>query len=342
MPEPVPAAGAGPGAAPAKGKTESEVDEYTAPLTGDIWMKVSHKYSSAEVEARMPAGTAKEVVSAIKSIYDGLASAKLKIVIAAQAGKAAQSVEVSFDDSANPQSNIVTYSLLEDGLTRVHPAGYAALFNAAIDQSISSLNVTSCWRPLLGSIAHRAGLGLDVNYVGKTRMNREELRKAFLGKKPAKKGDADDKDNVTDAEIKAFGEYEDAIGLNKKAQAELQAANKALTEANKSKDAAKIAEATAAQIEASEKAKAAAANERSAQESWNDERDSGEPDDVKNFRTSLLKCACVQQLFDPWFLDTNARDKTEPFPNMQRGASTSNERLHAHHLHITVQEPKIL
>jgi hypothetical protein len=54
----------------------------------------------------------------------------------------------------------------------------------------------------------------------------------------------------------------------------------------------------------------------------------------------LLQCSCVGQLFDPWYIYKNARGEGEA--NMQTGASTSLERLHAHHLHVTVHEPKIL
>jgi hypothetical protein len=47
----------------------------------------------------------------------------------------------------------------------------------------------------------------------------------------------------------------------------------------------------------------------------------------------------VRQLFDPWFMGVNVKDGAEPVPNMQK---SSNEALHAHHLHITVDEPNIL
>ena len=79
--------------------------------------------------------------------------------------------------------------------------------------------------------------------------------------------------------------------------------------------------------------------ERDKLRSWNDERDKGEPRHVHHYRISLLRCACVKQLFDPWFMDANSRGPSEPSPNMQK---TGNEILHAHHLHITVDDPKIL
>jgi len=119
---------------------------------------------------------------------------------------------------------------------RVHPAGFAALFLAALDNEVDSLTVSSCWRPTLSSVAHRAGLGLDVDYVGKTCMNREELRAAFEGKAPCRKGNANEMDNVSDREVKAFGEYEEGFADRGRAIAEQRRAEEALTAARKSKD----------------------------------------------------------------------------------------------------------
>ncbi len=318
------------------------VDNYTAPLTGDIWMKVSHKYASSEVDALMPQGTSLEAIAAIKSIYDGLAKATLNVNIVAKGAQSAKSLTVTFDDSNNPKENIAAYNLLADGLPRVHPGGYAALLNAALDNDITTLTVSSCWRPMLGSIAHRAGLGLDVNFVGKTRMNRQELRSAFEGKNPSKKGDADDADNVTSAEVTAFGEYEQAIVDAKKARAMSDAAKRALDTAKKSGNTDAVAIAQKASDEKALAAREAATAEAAKNKAWNNERDAGEPANTRLFRASLLKCSCVTQLFDPWFMDANTKDQVDPEPNMQRGPSTGNERLHSHHLHITVHEPKIL
>lgn len=323
-------------------KAAPGVDEYTAPLTGDIWMKVSHKYTAAEVDALMPAGTSTEVIAAVKSIYSGLTSATLTVSIPATAQQVAKSLKVTFSDSNNPKANIVSYSLLKDGLTRVHPGGFAALLNSALENNIPSLQVTSCWRPMLGSIAHRAGLGLDVGYVGLTRMNRQELRNAFEGKKPSKSGNGDDTDNVSDAEVTKFAEYESAIIEAKTAKADLSVAEKALKAAKKTKDAAKTADAQTQVNAASKALEDADIAEDKAREAWNDERNATEPATVRLFRTSLLKCSCVRQLFDPWVMDENTQDTIAPAPNMQRGADFSNERLHSHHLHITVHEPKIL
>lgn len=156
------------------------LDVYEAPLTGDIWMKVSHKYEPEEVDARLPTDTSEAVKEAVKRIYEELPSQTLEIREAATADLPERILSIYFSDSNNPKNNISNYSLLVDGLTRVHPAGYAALFSSALNSSVVSLELTSCWRPMLGSIAHRAGLGLDVAVVGDVPMR--------LNKAPADDG----------------------------------------------------------------------------------------------------------------------------------------------------------
>ncbi|HJV85620.1 MAG TPA: hypothetical protein VJ698_09090 [Noviherbaspirillum sp.] len=60
---------------------------------------------------------------------------------------------------------------------------------------------------------------------------------------------------------------------------------------------------------------------------------------MRTLRARLEQSNDVFQLFDPWYMDANTQDAIPPEPNEQRSA---NEKLHAHHLHITVNEPKIL
>jgi hypothetical protein len=192
--------------APPTHGTQPAVDTYAAPLNGTIWMKVSHKYEEGDVARLVPANTSTKVLAAVKSIYAGLSEAQLAIDIPASASRPAHTLTVKFIDSDNPSANIVHYSMLTDGLTRVHPAGYAALFDAAIDSGITNLRLTSCWRPMLGSIAHRAGLGLDVDYIGPTRMNRQALRsRAVVTPSP----------NVSDAERQKFNDYEGAVNAQR-------------------------------------------------------------------------------------------------------------------------------
>lgn len=316
-----------------------KADTYRAPLTGDIWMKVSHKYTPAEVQSRLPAGTSAVVEAAVTSIYQGLSSAKLTISEPGTSGMPSRTLAVGFADSSNPHENINNnYALLTDGLPRVHPAGYAALFTAALENSITAITLSSCWRPMLGSIVHRIGLGLDVSVLGGTKLNRQELRNAFSGSAPGRHGNHNDQDNVTDAEVTAFGEYEDAIKVRKTAETAEDQAKVALDKANKQATQFPIADATAKLATAEAVARAANTDMKNKENTWNTARDKSEPSHARLFRVSLLKCSCVGQLFDPWFMSSNTHS----------GKTVSNkqlnelEKLHAHHLHITVDDPTVL
>lgn len=303
-------------------KSTATHDEYEAALTGNIWMNFSHRYRVDEVIPRLPAGTGTEVAAAVKSIYEVLPTGMLTVQRMGPDGQL-QRVSLHFvaDKSDNCHENIVHFNLLSDGLTRVHPAGYAALINAALDNGVASVKMTSCWRPMLGSIAHRMGLGLDVGYVDAVRLNREELTSPG-GKPPAGKQDADA--NVSDDEKRYYKAWQDAKQELKAAEAEEKRLKNADTKEKK---------------DAADQLRKAQDNEVVAKGAWNDERNKYEPPKVKAFRKSLYTCPCVSQLFDPWYMDDNTRDAVPAQPNTQ---ISSNEKLHAHHLHITVLDTRIL
>ena len=153
------------------------------------------------------------------------------------------------------------------------------------------------------------------------------------------RANGNDQDNVTDAEVKAFGEYEKALVDKKRAEAELKEAQAGLAAAKKSGNT-EAAQSAAERLDTATKAQLRANKASSdALTGWNTEREKGEPNQVRQYRASLLQCACVKQLFDPWLMDADTRDTSEPSPNLQK---SENEKLHAHHLHITVDDPRIL
>jgi hypothetical protein len=307
----------------------SKIDGYSAILTGDIWMKISHKYSLGEVDALLPADTSPAVIAAVKKIYAGLAQASLEIATpSASTGAMAKTISITFNDGDNPRENINSgYDLLKEGLTRVHPAGYAAILSAAISAGVERVAMTSAWRPMLGSIAHRAGLGLDVDYVGTVRINRQKLRN----------NSAVDAHNVSAEEKNLFGAFQASKAQESAAKKKVEQAE---ADVKKYKDdsARLILEKQRLKKAIDDSAEAGKAR-KEAEAAWNAERDTNEPDCVRRFRTALIKSKSVVQLFDPWFMDSNTRDNVIATPNMQ---VDRNEKLHAHHLHITVYEPKIL
>lgn len=144
---------------------ERAVDCYKALLTGDIWMQISHLYTAAQADAILPPETAPPVRVAVRAIYSGLPAAQLLVQFTASDGAPAHALRVAFADSENARANITYCSLLKDVLPRTHPAAFAALLSEAHKAGVTEVHVTSCWRPMLGSIAHRAGLGLDIVYI---------------------------------------------------------------------------------------------------------------------------------------------------------------------------------
>lgn len=153
---------------PTKTGSDAVLERYRAPLTGDIWMKITHKFTAADADALVPSSTPAEVKTAVRSIYAGLSTGTLVMPVPSKN----LTVTVTFQNSDNPRDNITKFSLTADGLPRVHPATFAAAFTAAIVANVSSLTMSSNWRPCLGSIAHRSGLGLDIVEVGGTAMNK--------------------------------------------------------------------------------------------------------------------------------------------------------------------------
>lgn len=151
---------------------DKNTEKYRAPLTGDIWLKITHKFTAAEVDAAVPAGTRAEILAAVKSIYNGLPTTQLTLTIPASGTQAALNTIFSFEGNENAKNNITKFSVTADGLPRVHPACFAAILKAAVDANVTAVSMSSNWRPCLGSIAHRSGLGCDVTNVGGTQMKK--------------------------------------------------------------------------------------------------------------------------------------------------------------------------
>jgi hypothetical protein len=304
----------------------SPIETYSATLTGDIWMKVSHRYAAHEVDELLSPNTDRQIVDAVRSIYQGLKKPSLQLNIGS--GTAERKIGIVFSDGDNPRDNIISgYELLSEGLTRVHPAGYAAIFAAAVEAGVDKVVMTSCWRPMLGSIAHRAGLGVDVAYIGPTLVNRKELRKRH----------SPHTSNVSEKERQLFTDLESALEEQSAARKALRTAENNVK--NAGFDSGRLVEAKQKLAEATEANQKADKRTREAEAAWNDERNKNEPAHVRQFRASLLRCERVSQVFDPWLMDINTHDDILPLPNTQRD---DNETLHGDHLHITIHEPKII
>jgi hypothetical protein len=297
-----------------QGEDGRTVDEFHAVLSGDTWKKVSRQYTAADAQAQIPSTTAVEVKDAVLSIYDGRCHGPLHVRTPAGA-----ELVVQFEASQNCADNITNFDLFKDGLPRVHPLSWVAVIEAALAAGVTHLSTSSAWRPMLGSMAHRSGLGLDVTYLDNIHLNRAQLRSAGTSA------------YVTQHEKDLFAEKLHDDGLVAEDTRTLSRLQKQLRSAPQEQRAALQARIN----DLSQRLVEDKQDEDDAARAWGKERNAHEPEKVKSFRTSLLRCSCVSQVFDPWFMDGNTKDGRTPLPNEQK---SGNEQLHKNHLHVTVTE----
>ena len=310
------------------------IDMYEAALTGDIWMQITHLYTPAEADALLPPDTAPAARLAVRSIYAGLARPELIVNFPASDAVPRMTLRVEFraEMQENVRANTTHCPWLTGILPRTHPCAYAALLSEAHAAGITSVAVTSAWRPSFGSIAHRAGLGLDITYL------EGDAQRVFLNRAALTKDSAPRNGNVSEREKVLWREHQAA-------QEELAARKREREAAQGRFDRNRDPERSAQLMREVADAKARVDDSQkraiAAQEEWDEERDRNEPDLIRKLRDRLGRNKSVKQLFDPWYMDANTADNVPPVPNEQR-ESNSNERTHNNHLHITVREPGIL
>lgn len=267
------------------------LDTYEAALTGDIWMHISHRYTEAEADAMLPKDMPLAIRDAVLWIYAGLKSIQLEVYIPATGAAAAMKMILRFQESENAKKHINSCSLLKDVLPRTHPHAFAALMTEAYAAGVNHISLTSCWRPMLGSIVHRAGLGLDVVHIAST-TEKVEINRAGLKSKTRTA-------SVSEAEIMAYGEYREAL---KKEQ-------KIMSESERSTE-----------ISDSKKAK----------EKWSNEVRKPEPALMAALRRCLANHQSIKQILDPWYLDTNSKDNFDKVINAQIGSLEVLHKNHLH------------
>ncbi len=313
-----------------KGASGGTLDMYHATLTGNIWMTISHVYTAAEADALLPSDTSPTVRAAVRRIYAGLPRPELIVDFPASdsAPKLRLKVEFREEMTNNVRANTTWCDWLTGILPRTHPRAYAALLTEAHAARVTLVRVTSAWRPCFGSIAHRAGLGLDITYI-EGGEKRAFFNRAFLVNLLAPKNG-----NVSERERALWREYQDAKAEVAAREKELKLAQRDLDRKRDPGKVTHLKDAERRRVESVDR-------EATARKAWDDERNRNEPGIIRNLRERLGKNKSIKQLFDPWYMDSNTTDDIPPVPNEQRH-SNSNERVHNNHLHITVLEPKIL
>ncbi|MBV8633747.1 MAG: hypothetical protein JO002_04595 [Burkholderiaceae bacterium] len=227
---------------------------------------------------------------------------------------------VKFLEQETVAANTTHCPLLSSILPRVHPAAYAALISAAHAAGVTVMQVNSGWRTSFGSIAHRAGLGLDVHSIDSGAQH-VSINRAVLtgGRGPS--------DYVTPRERELYTDYE-----NKKREAEAAA---------KEYEEKKRRQGISPELieRAKQRRDEAAIVRDDAEMKWNRERNQNEPTAIRSLRDALSLDPGIKQILDPWYMDLNTRDPHAARPNEQ---CSDLEKQHNNHLHITVKEEKIL
>lgn len=166
---------------------DKTTERYTAPLTGDIWMKCSHIYTADEVDGLIGEAIPASAREGLRHIYSGTLMGppyRLQIPI-----DNARCIKLMWQEAAtgNAKRNITWFDERTEILPRVHPAAYASLIKAAIEADVDELEISSGWRPMLGSSGHRMGIGLDVVAIKRAGQRSELRRVARPAEKDAKK-----------------------------------------------------------------------------------------------------------------------------------------------------------
>jgi hypothetical protein len=250
----------------------------------------------------IPPDTAAEIRAFIVRLYAAPGPPIQELVLLPSDSAPGHRLLVQFDSFASSCAVLTQAHPMRDLVTRTHPKAFAAMLTQACAAGVTRLTISSAWRPSIGSIAHRSGLGLDVSHMdggaGLFHLLRAKLRvgTSAVG-------------GVTLRERELFAEYEELrtrkLALNKTGQQ--------LTDEERETMTTKHGE-------------------------WVKEKAAHEPVWLQRFRSGLAHRPEIAQIFDPWLMDDNVHDSVHPQDNEQR---TANEILHSNHLHITIKEDRL-
>lgn len=304
-------------------------DTYDAKLTGDVWMMISHVYTVSDADNYLPQDIDPIIREAVLRIFRGLSSATYTVELPGQGGTR-KTLRLHFQESQNVMSNTSNCPLLTAILPRTHPCAFAALITEAFNANVSEIQVTSCWRPMLGSIVHRAGLGLDITFIenpsGRVRMNRVALTV------PGTEHD----DNVSEKERELYQDYQRAELAVKAAEANLKVR---MSQLASNRDPAKRDQLRQDVNAAESEVQKRRVEEIIAKNKWASQCEHEQPSLYRSYREALHTNHNIQQILDPWYMEYDTPRSAEKSPNEQHSQI---EKIHANHLHITVRAPKLL
>lgn len=144
-------------------RADEALAQYSAALTGDVWLRASHVYTADEVDELVADLLPPLARQAVRAIYDGSLEGPPWHLHVPMEGQRIILLRWQKGFATNARQHIrQPIDERRDILPRVHPACYGVVLRAAFEAGIDTLEVSSGWRPMLGSVLHRMGIGLDV------------------------------------------------------------------------------------------------------------------------------------------------------------------------------------
>lgn len=314
------------------------VDYWTARLTGDLWMRSTHPFTEADVDALPAAQTSAAMKTALKKIYTANFESVGRDFALDVPKDATGTVKVrlhwSAGENANCTDNVTALNVKAEVPRRIHPAAYAAAARAAHSAGVKEINFTSSWRPMLGSMGHRTGRGLDITWL-RGENNLHLNRKGLGGKATA---------TISQDEQGAFKAKEAAMAERDAAEQANKAAKKAVHAAELNHAAGKLNAPGLAAIrkqaeEAVGRLEDAKTAETEADKKWSKAVKANQPAMLDSYRKALIDARpLVTQVLDPWYMETNTRDAVDKVPNEQKDGLA---KQHNNHMHITINDPEL-
>ncbi|AJX14650.1 hypothetical protein [Burkholderia ubonensis] len=157
-------------------------DEYFGYLNGDLWLKLSHEFTDDEIAQLCPPETLSR--TAIGSSAQGGSPQSVTVDWSTTlrpiygAGENSRSMDsfnvqisalgITLKFAARAVANAIntsTRTTVQQALRRTSPRAFAAILKAAWRLNIDTVDLSSSWRPMLGSRLHKMGVGLDVTQI---------------------------------------------------------------------------------------------------------------------------------------------------------------------------------
>ncbi|MDR7009771.1 hypothetical protein ACW9YQ_04725 [Paraburkholderia strydomiana] len=167
-------------------------NQYFGFLDGDLWLRISHEFTTADIRRLCPPGTiSRTCLTSAAASQSGVASgtpgglgapdeqlhvdwsvALAPIYAAGQDSRSMNAFSVIVSQlgitvhfAARAFANAINSSArttIQQALSRTSPRAFAAVLRAAWRLHIDTLDLSSSWRPMLGSSLHKMGIGIDV------------------------------------------------------------------------------------------------------------------------------------------------------------------------------------